>query len=140
MKAPEPARPARHPIARSHLAVGLAPELRRCLARLARGRTIVIDFVAVSCCRRDILLGDLGGHFAERPDPDLVALAPIEGVPVAVDPRLVGLLRTAGPTIVLAGPPFARHLGIRLDDPAAWLEFLDSPAARSARSADRAGA
>ncbi len=90
-------------------------------------------------------MGDLTAGWADRPaahrddGADVVsdrtagdrhvALAPIEGVPVVADRRILDVLRTAGPTLRLGGPVFARHLAVRLERPEAWLDFLGTPAA-----------
>ena len=122
--------PAASPIPRSRLAIGLDPSLRGALARLAAGRAVVIDFFASRACT-SVWIGDLTAGWLQpgRVRPDLVALAPIEGVEVFVDRRLVDLLADAGPTLHLAGPVFVRHLAVRLEDAAAWLAFLETPAA-----------
>ena len=128
------AAPAASPIPRSRLAIGLDPSLRGDLPSLAAGRAILIGFFASRCCTT-VWIGDLTAGWLQPGEmrPDLVALAPIEGVDVFVDRRLVELLATAGPTLHLAGPSFARHLAIRLEDAAAWLAFLETaPAHRRA--------
>jgi hypothetical protein len=118
------------PIPRSRLAIGLDPSLRGELARLAAGRAVVVDFFASRTCT-SVWVGDLTAGWLQPGSvrPELVALAPIEGVDVFVDRRLVELLVDAGPSLRLAGPSFARHLAVRLEDAAAWLAFLETPAA-----------
>jgi hypothetical protein len=125
---PDTAAPAASPIPRSQLAIGLDPSLRGELARLSAGRAVVIDFFASRCCT-SVWIGDLTAGWLQPGEsrPDLVALAPIDGVPVFVDRRLIDLLADAGPTLRLAGPSFARHLAVRLEDAAAWLAFLETP-------------
>lgn len=123
-------------IRRSAIAIGLEPRLRSRFAELANGRTLAIDFFISRLCT-SIVVGDLelrwlatepGGH-VWLPD-GFVALAPIEGVGMAADERLLELLAASGPTIVEGGPLFARHLGLRLEDAAAWIDFLESPRSR----------
>ncbi len=122
--------PAASPIPRSRLSIGLDPSLRAGLARLAAGRAVVVDFFASRTCT-SVWIGDITAGWLQpgAVRPDLVALAPIEGVEVFVDRRLVDLLTDAGPSLRLAGPAFARHLAVRLEDAAAWLAFLETPAA-----------
>ena len=116
-------------VPRSTLAIGLDPKLQGRLSRLAAGRSLVIDFFATRCCS-SVLVGDLTVRWTdEPPQAQLVELAPIEGVSIAAEPSIVELLETAGPTLRLAGLPFARHLALELDDPAAWIDFLATPPA-----------
>jgi hypothetical protein len=120
---------AASPIPRSRIAIGLAPSLRGRLEELAAGRAIVIDFFASRCCT-SVWVGDITAGWLQRGDDraDLVSLAPIDGVAVLADRRLLDLLASAGPTLRLAGPTFARHLAVELEDAAAWLAFLETPA------------
>ena len=113
-------------IPRSEISIGVEPSLRGSLARLAGGRVIVIDYFASLRC--SVVIGDLTGTFeADPPDAGFVEFASIEGVRVFAELRLRPILRDAGPSLHLAGPPFARHLSIRLDRPERWIEFLDEP-------------
>jgi hypothetical protein len=128
------------PIPRSRIAIGIDPALRPRMAGLSEGRTLAIDFF-VARLRTSVVVGDLSlrwldtGPEGEIEVPDgLAALATIEGVGLVADARLLELLATTGPTIVEGGPPFARHLALRLDDSAAWIEFLETPVARRRRS------
>ena len=121
--------PGRHPIPRSVIAIGLGPELRGRLASMARGRTLLIDFFASRCCGSNLAVGDLTARFVDRAGAGAVELAPVEEVRIAADPHLLELLGSAGPTLRLGGLPFARHLVLDLEDPAAWLDFLATPAA-----------
>jgi hypothetical protein len=129
--------PAVGVIPRSQLSIGLDPTLRGRLAALARGRALLIDFFTSRRC--GVTIGDLTVAF--RPAPSAAAyaaLAPIEGVPVFVESRLVETLRGSGPTLRLSGPAFARHLGISLDRPELWIDFLDdSRSIRRSRSTAR---
>ncbi len=96
---------------------------------MARGRTLLIDFFASHCCGSNLAVGDLTARFVERTGAGHADLAPIDGVRVAADAHLLELLESAGPTLRLGGLPFARHLALDLEDPAAWLDFLATPAA-----------
>ena len=128
---PSPALAARPgaPIPRSIVTIGLAAGLRGRLAALARGRTLAIGFYASRCCT-SVAVGDLTVSWVEgAPPPGSVALAPVEGVPLVTDGRLVELLRDGGPTLILGGPVFARHLALRLDRPELWIDFLARPGA-----------
>jgi len=120
------------PLPRSRLSVGLGPELRGGrLAALAAGRTLVIGFVTARLSAGGWRIGDLVARWSPgRPSGDVVALAPIDGVALGADRRLLDLLAAAGPTIRLGGLPFARHPVISLDRPELWLAFLDAPLAR----------
>ena len=111
---------------RSQLSFAIDPALRRQLPRLAAGRGLVIDyFVSRRCC---VVIGDLTSRFSARPDrPGYSQVAPIEGVRVFVESRLLTTLTAARPTLRLGGPPFARHIIIELDEPERWIDFLDSP-------------
>ena len=137
MKSPE----AGSIIPRSEVSVGLEPALRPALARRAAGRAVVIDYFASRTC--SLVVGDLTASFeTAEPGPGYLELAPIEGVPVFVEARLLGILAEAGPTLRMAGLPFARHLAIELEQPERWIEFLDGPGVlagkRSFRPASRA--
>ena len=113
-------------IPRSEVSIGVEPSLRGSLARLAHGRVIVIDYFASQRC--SVVIGDMTGSFEEdSPPAGFVEFASIEGVRIFAQPRLRPLLRDAGPSLTLAGPPFARHLSVRLDRPERWIEFLDEP-------------
>ena len=124
------AAPAASPIPRSRLAIGLDPSLRGGLARLAAGRAVVVDFFASRVCT-SVWIGDLTAGWLQpgHVRPGLVALAPIEGVAVFVDPRLVELLADAGPTLHARRPGLRPSSRVRLEDAAAWLAFLETPAA-----------
>ena len=128
---PSPALAAwpRAPIPRSIVTIGLAAELRGRLAGLAEGRTLAIGFYA-SRCGPSVAVGDITVSWLEgAPPPGSVALAPVEGVPLVTDERLVEILRDSGPTLLLGGPVFARHLAIRLERPELWIDFLSRPGA-----------
>ncbi len=89
----------------------------------------MIDFFASRCCT-SVAVGDLTARWVDDPPVEgFVALAAIEGVPIRANERLLELLAAAGPSVCLGGLPFARHLAVELDDPAAWIDFLGTPAA-----------
>ena len=126
---PHAASAAGTPIPRSVVAIGLAPDLRGRLAALAGGRTLAIGFYATRCCT-SVAIGDLTASWVTGGAPrGAVALAPIEGVSLVADARLVDLLRSAGPTIRLVGPVFARHPAVMLERPELWIDFLGTPEA-----------
>lgn len=130
----------RRPIPRSEISVGVDPGLRRRLGALAGGRVLVIDFFANRRC--GVTIGDLTAGFRDRrPGLGYVELAPIEGVPVFAEARLLPTLRDASPWLHLGGPLFARHLAVRLDRPERWIDFLDEPStlARRPSAKGRAG-
>ncbi len=104
-------------------------EARARLRHRGTGRSLVIDFYAARCCTSG-LIGDLETRWLdEASSSDAQPLGVIEGVPILADRRLLGLL-AGGAELVRAGPVFARSIGVRLDHPEAWLDFLDTPAAR----------
>jgi hypothetical protein len=118
------------------VAIGLDPGLRGTFAEVAKGRVLAIGYFT-SPLWGNILIGDLELHWLDgRPGGAIelpsgyVALEPIDGVGVVADERLIGVLSDAAPTLVETGPPFARGLDVRLDAAEAWIDFLDSPAAR----------
>jgi len=130
MVAPSPAsaRVARNPIPRSRIAVAVVPADRAEIHRLARRRVVAIDFFTSHRC--GVTLGDLTVRLLDGAlPPRFVALASLDGLRLAVHRRLVELLERAGPSLHVDGPPFARRLTVRLDDPAAWIGFLETPAA-----------
>ncbi len=129
-------------IPRSEVSIGLEPALRRSLAGRAAGRAIVIDYFASRGC--SFVVGDLTCSFkAVAPGPGYLELAPVEGVPMFVEERLLGILAEAGPTLRIGGLPFARHLAIELEQPELWIDFLEAPGVlagkRGPRNPSRAG-
>jgi hypothetical protein len=117
---------ARPIIARSQISVGLDPSLRASLGSLAAGRVLVLDYFASRRC--SVVIGDLTCELrAAPPAGDFVELAPIQGVRLFVEQRLLAILADAGPSLRLAGPPFARHLAVELEEPERWIDFLDGP-------------
>ncbi|MEA2609595.1 MAG: hypothetical protein QOJ75_1838 [Chloroflexota bacterium] len=110
----------------SQIRLGVESTLRGSLARLATGRVLLVDYFAGRRC--SVVIGDLTADFRDAPTRQgYVELASIAGVRVFAAERLLAVLGDAGPTLRLAGPPFARHLAIRLDRPERWMEFLEGP-------------
>jgi hypothetical protein len=109
-------------------------DARARLRRDASDRSLLIDFYAARCCTSG-LIGDLETRWVESRWLEAASageakpLGAIEGVPILADRRLLALL-AGGAELVRAGPVFARSIGVRLDHPEAWLDFLDTPAAR----------
>jgi hypothetical protein len=104
--------------------MGIEPTLSPRLSELAAGRVIVIDYFATRRCGPPV--GDLVVRIRESPPGrDHLPIGPVEGVSVVVHRDLLPLLERAGPSLRLAGLPFARRLGIALDHPELWIDFLD---------------
>src|SRR5258707_113779 len=98
-------------VPRSQISVGVEPTLRGSVARLAKGRVLVLDYFASRRC--SVVIGDLTGDFEDAPPGrGYVELASIEGVRVFAASRLLGVLRDAGSSPRLGGPSFARHLAV----------------------------
>jgi hypothetical protein len=124
-------------ISRTAVAIGLDPAFRPAFADVAAGRTLAIGYFTsrlLGCLIGDLelrWLEDAPGGSIELP-AGFVALEPVAGVGLAADQRLLELLAMSGPTIVESRSLFAAGVAVRLDDAAAWIDFLDSPAARRA--------
>ena len=113
-------------IPRSQVSVGLDPNLRPTLRELAAGRVLVVDYFASRGC--SVVIGDLTCDLRSTPPATGFAeLAPVEGVRLFVEMRLVPVVRNAGASLRLAGPPFARHLAVDLEAPDRWIELLEEP-------------
>ena len=111
---------------RTQTSVGLDPSLRASLGRFAAARVLVLDYFASRRC--SVVIGDLTCELrATPPIGDFVELAPIEGVRLFVERRLLAIVGDAGPSLRMAGPPFARHLAVELEEPERWIDFLDGP-------------
>ena len=123
-------------VPRSQVGIGIESSLRGDLAGLARGRVLVIDYFASRRC--SVVVGDLTAQFTKRsPGSGYTELAAIEGVRLFTDLRLLPVLRDGEPTLVIGGPPFARHLAVRLERPERWLDFLDEPGILAGKQAFR---
>lgn len=113
-------------ISRRRVVVGIDPSLRSSLAEQACGRSLVIDSYRSWHC--GTWIGDLTVRW--RPvdlGPDYVELAPLDGVRLFANGRLLGFLRAAGPVVRRGGLPFRRGLGINLERPDLWIDYLDHP-------------
>jgi hypothetical protein len=115
-------------VPRSRISLGVEPNLRGSLPRLAHGRVVIVDYFASRTRRCRVVIGDLTGAFRDSPPgPGYVEFASIEGVRIFVESRLLTLFEDAGPSLRLAGPSFARHLAVDLDRPESWIDFLERP-------------
>ncbi len=122
-----PTTPARSSV---NLEIDLA--LRPQWTELAAGRTLVVDYFASRRC--SVTIGDLTADFRrDPPGAAFAALAPLEGVPMYVERRLLPVFADAVATVRLAGPPFARHLALSLDPADRWIDFLDGPSVLSGK-------
>jgi hypothetical protein len=113
-------------LARAALTLRATPGIRAAIRRAAAGRPMRVGFV--STVVRGWSMGDLTVDFGfERLQPSDLEVLPVDDVPVAIDRRLIAVLRR-GATIRLqrgwTGPTFA----IALDHPEDWLDFLDGRA------------
>ena len=113
--------------------IAMDPKLEGRLARLAAGRTLVIDYFRSNTCGG--VIGDLAAHWRrERPADGFVALAAIEGVPIHVDARLIDVLTDAGPQLRPGGILRRGTPSIWLARPERWIEFLNAPVPLRSRS------
>lgn len=121
------------PTARSAtMSIGADPRATRQIAEDARGRTLLIDFYASRCCR-SVLVGDLETRWLDPgQDAGLEPIGSVSGTPIVADPGLTRVLRDGAARLV-AGGWLGRSFQVRLDVPEAWLDFLDTPAARRLR-------
>lgn len=113
-------------VPRSQISLGIGPTLQGSLARLVKGRVIVIDPFASRRC--SVVIGDLTADFSDTsPGPGYLELASIERVRIFAESRLLAVFGAVGSTLRLGGPPFARHLSVELVRPELWIDFLDGP-------------
>lgn len=114
-------------IVRGRILVGIEPSLRSSLGEQACGRSLVIDSYRSWHC--GTWIGDLtvGWHPVDL-GPDFVDFAPIDRVRLFANRRLLGFLRAAGSVVRRGGLPFRRGLGINLERPDLWIDYLDHPA------------
>lgn len=102
------------------------PRLSAELRSLARGRAIVIDYFASGRC--GVVVGDITADFAPPPPTATHSeVRAIDGVRVFAERRLVPLLEETAVTLDLRRLPFGRRLGVMLDRPERWLDFLERP-------------
>ncbi len=114
------------------MSIAADPRATRRIGEEARGRTLLIDFFASRCCT-SVLVGDLETRWlGPGQDAGCEPIGSINGTPIVADPALTAVLREGGARIV-AGGWLGRSLQVRLDVPEAWLDFLDTPAARRMR-------
>ena len=97
------------------------------LAAQAAGRVIVIDAYRNWSC--GTWIGDVTARWERTaPDRGFVMVASVDGVPVAVNEAVLGLLDAAGPTL-RGGGRFRRNgLRVELDRPELWIDYLNRPA------------
>ena len=113
-------------LGRAALRLRAVGAVRAPLRAAAAGRPLIIDFFAVRT--RGPSIGDLIVGFDDgRIGPAFVEVAPVEGVPVLVERRLLPIL-ARGATLVPRPRwwPFGSPIWIRLRHPEDWLGFLDS--------------
>ena len=119
-------------IPRSSIAIAVHPDLRGPFAGMARGRRLVIGYYAAARC--GTVVGDLSLRWrSETPAPWYRRLAPIDGVEVYADERLLGVLAIGLPelrpgSLLRRGAPT-----LRLSRPECWIDFLEGPTVMSTR-------
>lgn len=111
------------------MSIGADPKATRRIEEEARGRTLLVDFFASRCCT-SVLVGDLETRWLDPgQDAGLEPIGSIGPTPIVADLALAAVLRQ-GHARLVAGGLLGRSLQVRLDTPEAWLDFLDTPAAR----------
>lgn len=114
------------------MSIGADPRATRRIAGEARGRTLLIDFYVARCCT-SVLVGDLETRWLDPgQDAGLEPIGCVSGTPIVAHNGLTSVLRD-GEARLVAGGWLGRSLQVRLDVPEAWLDFLDTPAARRLR-------
>ena len=123
-------------VPRSEIAIGVDPGLRGSLARLARGRKLVIAYFASRTW--GWVIGDFSLSWrSAAPDRRFQRLAPLEGVDLYADDRLLDVLANAGPELH-PGSFFRRDTPtMYLGFPELWIDFLEGPRVLAARAEDR---
>jgi hypothetical protein len=110
-------------LARAALTVRTTPGIRHAVRRVAAGRPMRIGFA--SSVVRGWTMGDLTVDFGlDRVDVGDIEVTPVGDVPVAIDRRLIAVLRR-GASIRLRRGWLGPSFGIALDHPEDWLDFLD---------------
>lgn len=113
-------------IPRSLISVGLDPALRSVLSERSSGRTLVIDAFRSWQC--GTWIGDLTVHWWDaEPGPEFAELAPLEGIRLFANRRLLRLLRDGGAILRRGRLPFRGGLTLTLDRPELWIDYLDHP-------------
>jgi hypothetical protein len=114
------------PIPRSEIAVGVDAGLRGRLGGVVRDGVVVLDYFTSRRC--NVTIGDLTAAVRQvELGPAFAELAPIEGVRIFAERRLLPVLRIAGPGLRLTRGPFGGRLSVTLDRPELWLDFLENP-------------
>jgi hypothetical protein len=110
-------------LAHAALTLRVAPKIGQALRRASAGRPIRIGFV--SSFVRGWAIGDLTVGFGlDHVEPSDIEVTPLDGMPVAIDRRLIAVLRR-GATIRGGMGWFGPSFGVVLDHPEDWLDFLD---------------
>ena len=119
-------------VPRNRISIALDADLHGSLAGLARGRRLVIGYFAARRC--GTVVGDLSvAWHVEPPASWHRRLAPIEGVEVYADERLLGVLDIGRPelrcgSLLRRGTP-----RLHLSSPECWIDFLEGPTVMSRR-------
>jgi hypothetical protein len=114
-------------IPRTRIPIEIEPPLKASLPEVAHGRTLVID--ASISCRCGPRVGTLSvGWRANVPGSSFVELAPLEGVRLFANRRLLGILSRAGVVVRRGGLPFGHGIRLDLERPELWIDYLDHPA------------
>ncbi|HEY8867867.1 MAG TPA: hypothetical protein VIM30_00590 [Candidatus Limnocylindrales bacterium] len=115
-----------NPIPRSEISIGIDPALRGRLGAIASSGSLVLDYFASRRC--SVTVGDLTADVrTDAPGSGFVELAPVEGVRLYAQVRLLPILREAGPSLRLGRGVFGRHLAVGLEQPERWIAFLEEP-------------
>jgi len=108
----------------SPVAIRIEPGQASRLADLAGDRPLVIDHYASRRC--GVTIGDLRVRFeTPRPGADVVELDAIGSIRVLAEPALLQLLGS-GASLRLRGSFSVAKVGVELDHPELWLEFLEA--------------
>jgi len=99
------------------------------MSELAAGRVLVIDYL-VTRPSWDLPVAELSARLQAVAPPAARTVATVEGVRCVSDPRLHGVLREAGVTLVPIAGAVLGQFALHLDRPLVWLDFLSSVAAR----------
>ena len=111
-------------IPRSEITVAIDPALQGRLGAMSNGGVVVLDFFTSRRC--NVTVGDLTADVrVHAPGSGYVELAPVEGVRLYAETRLLPVLREAGPSLRLARGVFGRHLAVGLDRPEDWIVSLE---------------
>lgn len=105
------------------------PAGRAAIEAHAGGRRLIIDWAATVCC--GMRVGDLRLKWARRSatlDAGLVPVHGLEPVEAYCRPELVGVLDAGRTHLEMRGIGLFRRPVVVMEDAAAWLDFLESPA------------